>query len=318
MSALVRRQPVHTRTVRRRRWTQEAAEALQDCFESTDWDVLCEPHGEDIDNMTDCITEYTRFCEDTTVPARTVHCFSNNKPWITRDLKALLNKKKRAFRAGDREEQRRVQHELRDMLRTCKDNYRRKLEAKLQQNNLTPCQPPYEWLDPPPAFSCTAPLSAPLLLPHPLLHCINPNPTVTIGQVKRQLEKLHQRKAAGSDGITPRILKTCASQLSPVLGHLYNLSLSQEKVPMLWKTSCLVPVPKKSRPSDPADYRPVALTSHVMKVLERLVLAQLRPQVRMFLVPLQFAPIQSHLGVDDDVSTCCNEPICIWMVEEAL
>ncbi|KAI3354522.1 hypothetical protein L3Q82_019033, partial [Scortum barcoo] len=99
-----------------------------------------------------------------------------------------------------------------------------------------------------------------------------------------------------------RILKTCASQLSPVLGHLYNLSLSQEKVPMLWKTSCLVPVPKKSRPSDPvADYRPVALTSHVMKVLERLVLAQLRPQKSMMLS-----------------STCYNEPICIWMVEEAL
>ncbi|KAI3354721.1 hypothetical protein L3Q82_004504 [Scortum barcoo] len=123
---------------------------------------------------------------------------------------------------------------------------------------------------------------------------------VTTGQVKRQLERLNQRKAAGPDGITPRILKTCASQLSPVLGHLYNLSLSQEKVPMLWKTSCLVPVPKKSRPSDPADYRPVALTSHVMKVLERLVLAQLRPRVRKFLDPLQFA-YQPHLGVDDAV-----------------
>ncbi|KAI3356635.1 hypothetical protein L3Q82_017826 [Scortum barcoo] len=69
---------------------------------------------------------------------------------------------------------------------------------------------------------------------------------------------------------------------------------------MLWKTSCLVPVPKKSRPSDPAEYRPVALTSHVMKVLERLVLAQLRPQVRKFLDPLQFA-YQPHLGVDDAV-----------------
>ncbi|XP_032423388.1 uncharacterized protein LOC116723007 [Xiphophorus hellerii] len=42
---LVSRQPVHIRTVRR--WTQEAAEALQDCFGSTDWDVLCGPHGED-------------------------------------------------------------------------------------------------------------------------------------------------------------------------------------------------------------------------------------------------------------------------------
>ena len=37
-----------------------------------------------------------------------------------------------------------------------------------------------------------------------------------------------------------------------------------------------------------------------MKVLERLVLAQLRPQVRMFLDPLQFA-YQPHLGIDDAV-----------------
>ncbi|KAI3356792.1 hypothetical protein L3Q82_003320 [Scortum barcoo] len=62
---------------------------------------------------------------------------------------------------------------------------------------------------------------------------------------------------------------------------------------MLWKTSCLVPVPKKSRPSDPADYRPVALTSHVMKILERLVLAQLRPQ------PLLLGEKLQVMGVDD-------------------
>ena len=112
------------------------------------------------------------------------------------------------------------------------------------------------------------------------------------------------------------MLKTSANQLSPVLGHLYNLSLSQEKVPLLWKTSCLVPVPKKSRPSDPADYTPVALTSHVMLVLERLVLAQLRPQVRTFLDPLQFA-YQPHLGVDDAVIYLLQRAH-IWMVGEAL
>ena len=54
--------------------------------------------------MTDCITEYIRFCEHTTMPTRTIGCFPNNKPWITNDLKALLNKKKRVFRSGDREE----------------------------------------------------------------------------------------------------------------------------------------------------------------------------------------------------------------------
>ena len=80
---LVQRQPVHTRSMRR--WTQEAADALQDCFESTDWDVLVEPHGEDLDSTADCITEYIRFCEHTTMPTWTVCCFPNNK--ITNDLK---------------------------------------------------------------------------------------------------------------------------------------------------------------------------------------------------------------------------------------
>ncbi|XP_076602405.1 nectin-1 isoform X3 [Chaetodon auriga] len=68
-----------------------------------------------------------------------------------------------------------------------------------------------------------------------------------------------------------RVLRTCASQLSVTLGHLFNLSLSLQRVPVLWKMSCVVPVPEKKSPSGPNDYRPVVLTSLMMKVLERLV-----------------------------------------------
>nr|XP_023652428.1 uncharacterized protein LOC111835896 isoform X1 [Paramormyrops kingsleyae]XP_023652429.1 uncharacterized protein LOC111835896 isoform X1 [Paramormyrops kingsleyae] len=39
----------------------------------------------------------------------------------------------------------------------------------------------------------------------------------------------------------------------------------------------------------PTDYRPVALTSHIMKTMERLILDQLCPMVRPHLDPLQFA-----------------------------
>ena len=69
---------------------------------------------------------------------------------------------------------------------------------------------------------------------------------------------------------------------------------------MLWKTSYLVPVPKKSILSGLNDYRPVALTFYMMKVLERLVFANLRPKVRALLDLLQFA-YQPHLGVHDTV-----------------
>lgn len=76
-------------------------------------------------------------------------------------------------------------------------------------------------------------------------------------------------------------------------------------VPVMWKTSCIVPVPKMPRPSDIKDYRPVALTSHIMKTMERLILDQLRPIVKPFLDPLQFA-YQPRLGVEDAIIYLLN------------
>ena len=67
------------------------------------------------------------------------------------------------------------------------------------------------------------------------------------------------------------------------------MSLKLGKVPLLWKTSCVVPVPKIPHPKDFNSYRPVALTSHLMKTLEQLVLVHLRPLVGPFMDPFQFA-----------------------------
>ncbi|XP_056880280.1 uncharacterized protein LOC130520605 isoform X2 [Takifugu flavidus] len=131
---LVQRQPAVTRTVKK--WSEEAEEALKDCFNTTLWDVFSDAHGEDIDNLTSCITDYINFCVENTVPTRTVRSFSNSKPWITPDIKALLKEKKRAFVSGDKEELKTVQRELRRKIRQEKDNYRRKMENQLQQNNI--------------------------------------------------------------------------------------------------------------------------------------------------------------------------------------
>ena len=130
---LVNRQPAVSRMVKR--WTDEAEEALRDCFETTVWDIFSDSHGEDIDNLTDSITDYINFCVENTVPTRTVRYFSNNKPWITPDIKALLKEKKRAFRSGDREDLKTVQKELRRKIREEKDRYRKKMEEQLQERN---------------------------------------------------------------------------------------------------------------------------------------------------------------------------------------
>lgn len=64
-----------------------------------------------------------------------MRCFPNNKPWVTKDIKASLNRNV-AFRSSDREEMRRIQRELKDKIRDGKECYRRKLESKLSQNNM--------------------------------------------------------------------------------------------------------------------------------------------------------------------------------------
>ncbi|XP_024134222.1 uncharacterized protein LOC112150283 [Oryzias melastigma] len=66
--------------------------------------------------------------------------------------------------------------------------------------------------------------------------------------------------------------QTCAAELGEPLQHIYNLSLQLGRVPSMWKTLCIGPVPRKSRPGELNDYRPVALTSQLMKTLEWLFL----------------------------------------------
>lgn len=38
-----------------------------DCSDTTDWEVLCRPHEQDIDKWPDCITYYVNFCGETTM-----------------------------------------------------------------------------------------------------------------------------------------------------------------------------------------------------------------------------------------------------------
>ncbi|KAI4899204.1 hypothetical protein NFI96_008826 [Prochilodus magdalenae] len=73
-------------------------------------------------------------------------------------------------------------------------------------------------------------------------HC---PPTFTADQVRRQLRRLHPRKAAGPDKVCPRMLKACAAQLGEPHQQVFNLSLSLGRVAATWKTTCLIPVPKK-------------------------------------------------------------------------
>ena len=101
-------------------------------------------------------------------------------------------------------------------------------------------------------------------------HLIPDMPLIRVseGSVKTMLLKVDTSKASGPDGITPKVLKSCAEVLSPSIVALFNKSLSRGEIPDAWRESIVIPIHKKS---DPKNYRPVSLTSSVCKLLENIV-----------------------------------------------
>ena len=120
-------------------------------------------------------------------------------------------------------------------------------------------------------------------------------------EVRRKFSHLKIRKAAGPDKISPGLLKKCATQLSFVFTDIFNMSLQTCMVPHCFKKSTVIPVPKKTQPVCLNDYRPVALTSVIMKTFDRLVLQYLKTCITPSFDPFQFA-YRANRSVEDAIS----------------
>ena len=125
--------------------------------------------------------------------------------------------------------------------------------------------------------------------------------TVQQHEVASFFRKQKCRKAAGPDGVLTATLKNCADQLAPVFTDIFNDSLSKQSVPNCFKSATIIPVPKKSIVTSLNDYRPVALTSVVMKVFERLILRYIKECTVGIMDSSQFA-YRENRCVEDAVA----------------
>jgi len=74
---------------------------------------------------------------------------------------------------------------------------------------------------------------------------LNYESLLTRQDVYSQLIKCKPNKAPGPDGIPGRVLKSCALELTPILR-----SLCTSTIPVKWKSSIVIPVPKNMHPSE--------------------------------------------------------------------
>ena len=90
--------------------------------------------------------------------------------------------------------------------------------------------------------------------------------------VRDAIDQLSANAAAGPDGMPAILLKEARDNLSEPLTLLWTKSLNTGEIPELFKMAFITPVLKPGASKcEPASYRPVSLTSHLIKTFERVL-----------------------------------------------
>jgi len=85
------------------------------------------------------------------------------------------------------------------------------------------------------------------------------------------LSRIKQRKAAGSNGLLPDIVKCCGSPLLDVIMmSLFGTMWREKQVPVEWCDATLVPIPKKGDLSVCDNWRGISLLDVMGKLFARI------------------------------------------------
>ncbi|KAK7909723.1 hypothetical protein WMY93_014407 [Mugilogobius chulae] len=268
--------------------------------------------------LTDVITSYIMFCEDSVTPTRDIVIYPNNKKWITKDMKNCLKEKKMAFLQGDKNKERELKKDFRRQAKQGRTKYKESVEKKLTSGNAKEAWKGLNNM----MGRTTKPATLDCPDPAPLAEQLNnhftrfnntsqsvtwtpeihgsPPQALTINEqlVTSTLHRVNPSKAAGPDRLKGRVLKECSTQLGGVITRLFQHLLDSGIVPRQWKESTIIPLPKKNKPQDLQDYRPIALTSVLCKCMERVLADQLVSELTNKLDQFQFA-YKSKRGTED-------------------
>ncbi len=309
------------------RWSSHSEAMLQASLDDVDWDMF-RASSSDVSEFTDVALSFVNTLTEQATETVTIRTFTNQKPWVDRSIRDAVNHRTAAYNAGllsgNMSEYKTSCYALRRAIRAAKRRYSEKIESHFQLNDSRRMWQGLKTIcssgnnssavvraDPLLAeelntfygrFDCNGGANLPISMSGSSRqssydHVI----TFSEDDVRRELKRVNVRKAAGPDGITGRVLRSCADQLAGLFTSIFNESLATSVVPTSFKKSVIIPVPKNSKPSCLNDYRPVALTSTVMKVFERLLKKHICSSIPATLDPLQFA-YRPNRSTDDAIS----------------
>jgi len=102
------------------------------------------------------------------------------------------------------------------------------------------------------------------------------NEKFEIHELTAAIKQCNRNSAPGNDDITYQLLKKLPNLALKKLLEFFNYLWEREQIVPEWKESIIIPIPKPGTDkSNPQSYRPIALTSALCKIQERLITTRL-------------------------------------------
>ena len=93
----------------------------------------------------------------------------------------------------------------------------------------------------------------------------------TQADIVKAIKEIDESSACGPDDIPAIVLKRCCNTISEPILYIWEQSFETAIIPQLYKEQIITPIHKKGSRAKPEEYRPVSLTSHVIKTFERVM-----------------------------------------------
>jgi len=262
---------------------------------------------------------------NTAMPEKTVKRCSNDKPWVTDEFRHLVDRRNRAFKDKSttypylRNKANKLRKRLRKNYYTEKirdttvggRNWWHGVKEVTGMGNKTSgmkglintlCAGDVEQFGEMvnQFFHSISADFAPLQDEHytPGPHQVPSEYIITVEQVEERLALLDPRKSSGPDGIPTWVLRNFAPLLSGPVCAIFNSSIRDSSLPLVWKSAIIVPIPKCNPPKTvEKDLRPISLTPVLAKELEYFVCRWVMDLAGHRLDPFQYGAIHKSSTV---------------------
>ena len=106
----------------------------------------------------------------------------------------------------------------------------------------------------------------------------------TVEELDKVLQKVRPGTTAGYDNISLEFLKHLGPLARKWLSQFLTRALTEKRLPCIWRKSKVIVLPKPGKDLHlAASYRPISLLSVSFKILERLILHRISPEVEAIL-----------------------------------